>query len=89
MDFTKTLAAAAFLAATLAAGSAFAKAHDQGVDSKFQTEEPDDLNADTAPGEDAVEETAAAAQTLGAALGDARGFPRLRGEEPGKGNDEE
>ena len=66
MNFVKTLAVGTFLASTLAASGAFAKAHDQGVKGTFaNTEGP------------ANEQTAVAAQTLGERLGDARGFRRL------------
>ena len=54
MTFTKTFTAALF---TIAATSAFAKGHDQSQ------------GADGTPGTNAGSETAAAAQTLGAALG--------------------
>lgn len=70
MNIVKTLAVGTFLASTLAATGAFAKAHDQG---------------NTAvPGENVKTETVAAAQTLGERLGDARGFARLSGKMPGK-----
>ena len=54
MTFTKTLTAALF---TIAATGAFAKGHDQSQ------------GFDGTPGANAGSETAAAAQTLGAALG--------------------
>lgn len=71
MTSTKTLALGTFLASTLLAGSAFAKAHDQsatngGAAASVWT---------TAPGEAAREETAAAAQTLGAGKGNSTNAP--------------
>ena len=64
MNFTKTVAIGAFLATTLIAGGASAKAHDQGSTAN--------------PGQN-VQTTVDAARTLGERLGAARGFARLSG----------
>jgi hypothetical protein len=69
MNIVKILAVGTFLASTLAAGGVLAKAHDQGVKGSFAGNGPGPAN----------ETTATAAQGLGAALGDARGFARLSG----------
>ena len=69
MNIVMALAVGTFFAGTLAGGGAFAKSHDQGAKGSF---------ADNGPGP-ANETTATAAQGLGAALGDARGFARLSG----------
>ena len=65
MNFTKTVAIGAFLATSLIAGGASAKAHDQGVKGSF---------ADNGPGP-AVTTTAAAAQTLGENRGNSTNAP--------------